>query len=75
MGQSGSGKSTLMNIIGMLDIPSHGKYRFNGQDVSELSSDDLALVRRQNIGFIFQNYNLLPRMSAWDQVMVPLLYQ
>ena len=75
MGQSGSGKSTLMNIIGMLDNPTSGKYFFNGQDVSHLTLDEQALVRRENIGFIFQSYNLLPRMSALGQVMVPLLYQ
>ena len=75
MGQSGSGKSTLMNIIGMLDIPTSGKYIFDGQDVSQVSPDDQALLRRRNIGFIFQSYNLLPRTSALHQVELPLLYQ
>jgi putative ABC transport system ATP-binding protein len=75
MGQSGSGKSTLMNIIGMLDNPSTGVYFFNGNNVSELTDDDQALIRRENIGFIFQSYNLLPRTRALDQVIMPLLYQ
>lgn len=75
MWQSGSGKSTLMNIVGMLDNPSSGKYFFNGQDVSNLTDDDQALIRRKNIGFIFQSYNLLPRTSALDQVIMPLIYQ
>ena len=75
MGQSGSGKSTLMNIIGMLDNPSTGSYIFNGQDVSKLTDDDQALIRRENIGFIFQSYNLLPRTSALNQVVMPLIYQ
>ncbi|MDD5376707.1 MAG: ABC transporter ATP-binding protein [Candidatus Gracilibacteria bacterium] len=75
MGQSGSGKSTLMNIIGMLDNPSTGTYIFNGRDVSGLTDDDQALIRRQNIGFIFQSYNLLPRTSALHQVVMPLIYQ
>lgn len=75
MGQSGSGKSTLMNIIGMLDNPSTGSYYFNGRDVSGLTDDDQALIRRENIGFIFQSYNLLPRTSALNQVIMPLIYQ
>lgn len=75
MGQSGSGKSTLMNIIGMLDNPTSGKYFFDGKDVSKLTDDDQALIRRGNIGFIFQSYNLLPRISAIKQVMMPLIYQ
>lgn len=75
MGQSGSGKSTLMNIIGMLDNPSTGSYIFNGRDISGLTDDDQALIRRENIGFIFQSYNLLPRTSALNQVIMPLIYQ
>lgn len=75
MGQSGSGKSTLMNIIGMLDNPSTGSYVFNGRDISGLTDDDQALIRRENIGFIFQSYNLLPRTSALNQVIMPLIYQ
>lgn len=64
-----------MNIVGMLDNPSSGTYFFNGQDVSNLTDDDQALIRRKNIGFIFQSYNLLPRTSALDQVIMPLIYQ
>lgn len=75
MGESGSGKSTLMNIIGMLDNPSNGTYHFNGQDISQASDDEQALLRRQNIGFIFQSYNLLPKTPAIKQVMLPLIYQ
>lgn len=75
MGQSGSGKSTLMNIIGMLDNPSTGSYIFNGRDISGLTDDDQALIRRENIGFIFQSYNLLPRTNALNQVIMPLIYQ
>jgi len=75
MGQSGSGKSTLMNIIGMLDNPTTGEYYFNGRDVAHLTDDDQALIRRENIGFIFQSYNLLPRTSALGQVIMPLIYQ
>ncbi|MEF2175929.1 MAG: ABC transporter ATP-binding protein [Candidatus Absconditabacteria bacterium] len=75
MGQSGSGKSTLMNIIGMLDNPSSGKYFFGGQDISDLDIDEQALIRRKNIGFIFQSYNLLKRTKTIEQVMLPLMYQ
>jgi putative ABC transport system ATP-binding protein len=75
MGQSGSGKSTLMNIIGMLDNPTSGEYFFEGKDVSRLTDDDQGLIRRENIGFIFQSYNLLPKTSALNQVIMPLIYQ
>lgn len=75
MGESGSGKSTLMNIIGMLDNPTDGRYLFNGIDISEVTDDEQALLRRQNIGFIFQSYNLLPKTPALKQVMLPLIYQ
>ncbi len=75
MWQSGSGKSTLMNIIWMLDTPTSWKYVFEWQDVSGLSSDEQSIMRRNNIGFIFQNYNLIPRTSAINQVMLPLIYQ
>lgn len=75
MGQSGSGKSTLMNIIGMLDTPTSGSYHFAGQDVSGFNEDQLTSARREQIGFVFQQYNLLPRMSALQQVMLPLQYR
>lgn len=75
MWQSGSGKSTLMNIIGMLDNPTSWTYLFNWEDVSGLTDDDQAMIRRQNIWFIFQSYNLLPKTSAINQVMLPLIYQ
>jgi ABC-type lipoprotein export system ATPase subunit len=74
MGASGSGKSTLMNILGCLDRPTTGRYVLDGQEVSELSSDQRALVRNGKIGFVFQNFNLLPRTSALEQVMMPLSY-
>jgi len=75
MGESGSGKSTLMNIIGMLDNPTGGTYFFNGIDISQATDDEQALLRRENIGFIFQSYNLLPKTPAIKQVMLPLIYQ
>ena len=74
MGPSGSGKSTLTNILGLLDVPSSGSYKFNGKEVSKLSEDDLAVLRREEIGFIFQQFNLLPRMTAAENVALPLLY-
>lgn len=74
MGASGSGKSTLMNIIGCLDVPSSGDYKLNDQNISKLSSNDLADVRNKTIGFVFQNFNLLPRLNALENVMLPLLY-
>ncbi|SPD73568.1 fused macrolide transporter subunits of ABC superfamily: ATP-binding component; membrane component (fragment) [uncultured Desulfobacterium sp.] len=74
MGASGSGKSTLMNILGCLDHPTSGEYRLGGQEVSRLSADGRALLRNQKIGFIFQNFNLLPRTSALENVMLPLSY-
>jgi len=74
MGSSGSGKSTLMNILGCLDQPSSGEYCLEGKEVSLLSADERALVRNRTIGFVFQNFNLLPRTSALENVMMPLSY-
>ena len=74
MGASGSGKSTLMNIIGCLDRPSSGRYLFGGQDITQLSDDELADVRNYQIGFVFQQFNLLPRLSALENVMLPMVY-
>ena len=75
MGPSGSGKSTLMNMIGLLDHPSHGDYRMNGKRVSRLTSKRRARIRRDKIGFIFQSYNLLGRLTALENVALPLLYK
>ncbi len=74
MGPSGSGKSTLMNILGCLDTASSGQYVLNNQDVSRMADDALAAVRNAEIGFVFQQFNLLPRLSAWENVAVPLIY-
>ncbi len=74
MGPSGSGKSTLMNIIGCLDTPTSGQYILNQQDVSKMSDDELADVRNSEIGFVFQQFNLLPRLTAWENVALPLIY-
>ncbi|HKI31133.1 MAG TPA: ABC transporter ATP-binding protein [Gemmataceae bacterium] len=74
MGASGSGKTTLMNILGCLDRPTSGKYWLDGEEVSNLSSDQRALIRNKKIGFVFQSFNLLARTSALDNVMMPLTY-
>ncbi len=75
MGQSGSGKTTMMNVIGLLDRPTHGHYIFSGYDVSTLSETARARLRGRAFGFVFQSYNLLPRLTALEQVEVPLIYQ
>ncbi len=74
MGPSGSGKSTLMNILGCLDTPTEGSYVLNGKDVSHMVDDELAAVRNAEIGFVFQQFNLLPRLTAWENVALPLIY-
>lgn len=74
MGPSGSGKSTLMNILGCLDTPTGGTYILNGQDVSKMADDELADVRNIEIGFVFQQFNLLPRLTAAENVALPLIY-
>jgi len=73
-GKSGSGKSTLMNILGLLDTPTTGKYILNGTDVSDMEEDELARIRNKEIGFIFQSFNLLPRLNALENVILPSIY-
>ena len=74
MGPSGSGKSTLMNIIGCLDVPTSGNYIFNGEDTGSLSDNQLSELRNKKIGFVFQNFNLLPRETALENVALPMIY-
>lgn len=74
IGPSGSGKSTLMNIVGLLDIPDSGEYLLDGVNIKELSDGKLAKLRNQKIGFVFQNFNLLSKLTAWENVQVPLIY-
>ncbi|MEG1879048.1 MAG: ATP-binding cassette domain-containing protein, partial [Pseudoflavonifractor sp.] len=75
VGQSGSGKSTLMNVIGCLDIPTYGEYSLDGTDVTEHSDRQLSHVRNKEIGFIFQGFNLIPALTAYENVELPLIYQ
>lgn len=75
IGQSGSGKSTLMNVVGCLDTPTRGSYRLNGKDVAHMSDDELAAIRNAEIGFIFQNFQLLPRETSLANVELPLVYR
>src|SRR5512142_2179440 len=75
MGPSGSGKSTLMNILACLDRPTEGQYILDGEDVSEYSRKELAIIRSQKLGFVFQSFNLLPRANALENVMMPMIYR
>ncbi len=75
IGPSGSGKSTLMNILGLLDVPDSGEYILDDEDVEDLKDNDLAEIRNQKIGFVFQNFNLLQKLNAYENVEVPLIYQ
>lgn len=74
MGPSGSGKSTLMNVVGLLDTPTSGKYILNNQDVSRLNDNEMAVIRNKEIGFVFQTFNLMPRLTALENVALPLIY-
>lgn len=75
IGQSGSGKSTLMNMLGCLDVPTEGSYYLNGQDVSNMSDNDLSDIRNQEIGFVFQGFNLIANLTAFENVELPLIYR
>ncbi|MBD5391386.1 ATP-binding cassette domain-containing protein, partial [bacterium] len=75
MGPSGSGKSTCMNIIGALDTPTGGRYELYGRDITNLTPDELAVIRNEYIGFVFQQFNLLPKRTILDNVMLPLMYR
>ena len=75
IGHSGSGKSTLMNMLGCLDVPSSGTYFLHGQDVSSMSDDELSDIRNREIGFIFQGFNLIPNLTAEENVELPLIYR
>lgn len=75
IGPSGSGKSTLMNLLGLLDVPDEGSYFLDGVNTENLSDSSLAVLRNRKIGFVFQNFNLLPKLTAWENVQVPLIYQ
>ena len=75
MGSSGSGKSTLLNLLGALDRPTQGQYVLNGKDTSEMSDDELSIIRNTEIGFIFQSFNLIPQLTVLENLEVPLFYQ